>query len=269
IGEEVGQQKKTLKQIVDEIADLICKRAELGKNFGIILIPEGLIEVIAECGVLISQLKHLFLGGFHADSSSIRPKITPSSQSLFSSFPKSLQEQLLLKRDSHGNVEVSKIETEMLLMELVGNEIETRAKKGNSKAKFSPLRHFLGYEGRSGYPSNFDCNYCYALGFTALLLVEQGWTAYMASVSNLTKEPKEWGVGGVPLTTLMNLEMRKGEEKPVIQKALVDLQGESFKHFAEKRESWKLQEEYLFPGPIQFFGEPVFTDRIPMTLLLD
>lgn len=269
IGEEVEQGKKTLKQIVDEIADLVCKRAELGKNFGVVLIPEGLIEVIAECGILIGELNHLLLDEIHANAQSVLPKLSPASQSLFSSFPKSLQEQLLLKRDSHGNVEVSKIETETLLMELVGSEVEARMKKGSSKAKFSPLRHFLGYEGRAGYPSNFDCNYCYALGFAALLLVDQGLTAYMASVSNLTREPQEWSIGGVPLTSLMNLEMRKGKEKPVIQKTLVDLKGKAFKHFADRREQWKLQDEYLFPGPIQFFGDPSFTDRIPLTLLLN
>ena len=260
IGEEIAQQKKTLKEVVDEIADLICKRAELGKNFGVILIPEGLIEVIPECGILIGELNHILLNGTQVDSQSVLPKLSSTSCALFSSFPKPLQEQLLLKRDSHGNVEVSKIETETLLMELVGNEMEARVKKGSSKAKFAPLRHFLGYEGRAAYPSNFDCNYCYALGFAATLLIDHGFTSYMACVSNLTSGPQQWGVGGVPLTALMNIEKRKGKEKPVIEKKLVELDGKAFKHFAKLREQWGMQDEYCFPGPIQFFGEPAFTE---------
>ena len=269
IGEEIAQHKKTLKGVVDEIADLVCKRAELGKNFGVILIPEGLIEVIPECGILIGELNHILLNEPQADTGSVLPKLSSASRALFSTLPKPLQEQLLLKRDSHGNVEVSKIETETLLMELVGNEIESRVKQGSSKAKFSPLRHFLGYEGRAGYPSNFDCNYCYALGFAAALLAHHGFTSYMACVSNLIRGPQEWGIGGVPLTTLMNLEMRKGKEKPVIQKKLVELDSKAFMHFAKFRKQWGLQDEYCFPGPIQFFGGSDFTEQIPLTLLLD
>lgn len=269
IGEEVAEKKKTLKQVVNEIADLVCKRAELGKNFGVILVPEGLIEVIPECGILINELNHILLIGVEVDIHSVLPKLSPSSQDLFSSLPKAIQEQLLLKRDSHGNVEVSKIETETLLMELVANEVEAHVKKGTTKAKFSPLRHFLGYEGRAGYPSNFDCNYCYALGFTSTLLIDHGKTAYMACVSNLTNNAEHWGVGGVPLTALMNLEVRRGQEKPVIQKKLVDLHGKAFMHFNRLREQWKLQDEYCFPGPLQFFGDEAFTEQVPLTLMIE
>jgi len=269
IGEELAQQKKTLKNIVDEIADLVCKRAEQGKNFGVILIPEGLIEVIPECGTLIDELNHILLNETQVDIASVSNKLSSSSRHLFSSLPKAIQEQLLLKRDSHGNVELSKIETETLLMELVASEVEDRIKKGSSTAKFAPLRHFLGYEGRAGYPSNFDCNYCYSLGFAATLLVDHGFTAYMACISNLTSSPEQWNIGGVPLTALMNLEMRKGKEKPVIQKKLVELDGKAFIHFAAERKHWELRDEYRFPGPLQFFGEPSFTERVPLTLSLE
>ncbi len=268
IGEEIAAQKKTLSHIVSEIADLVCKRAELGKNFGVILIPEGLIEFIPEIAVLIKELNQI-LADEPSMSSPVLAKLTLSSQACFSSLPERIQQQLLLNRDPHGNVQVSLIETERLLMELVGREIELRVKKGTCNAKFSPLHHFLGYEGRAGYPSNFDCNYCYALGFTATLLIDQGATGYMACISNLHLEAQQWGARGIPLTALMHVEMRKGKEKPVIKKALVDLNGKAFAHFKKLREQWRLQDDYQYPGPIQFFGDPALTERTPLTLMLE
>ncbi|MBS0604105.1 MAG: diphosphate--fructose-6-phosphate 1-phosphotransferase [Verrucomicrobia bacterium] len=269
IGEEVAALKKTLTQLTQEIADLICKRAELGKHFGVILIPEGLVEFIPEMSVLIKELNQILLSDASGDISRISSKLTASSQSCFSSLPERIQQQLLLNRDPHGNVQVSLIETERLLMEMVGKELEKRQKEGKCAVKYFPLQHFLGYEGRAGFPSNFDSNYCYALGFTAALLIDEGATGYMASVTDLTKPPQEWGIGGVPLTALMHVEMRKGKEKPVIQKALVELNGKPFARFQRQREQWRLQDEYRYPGPIQFFGAPELTDQVPITLILE
>jgi diphosphate-dependent phosphofructokinase len=267
IGEEVAQKKMTLAQITQEIADLICKRSELGKSFGVILVPEGLIEFIPEIAALIKELNLILAGNPSPDQ--IISKLTGPSKTCFSSLPENIQQQLLLKRDPHGNVQVSLIETEKLLMNLVAKELQNREKKGETKVKFAPLQHFLGYEGRAGYPSNFDANYCYALGFTAALLIDEGATGYMACVSDLTKPPQEWGIGGVPLTSLMQVEMRKGKEKPVIEKALVDLEGKPFERFNNEREKWKLEDEYLYPGPMQFFGDPELTETLPITLILE
>lgn len=269
IGEEIASRKATLAQIVSEIADLVYKRAELGKNFGVILIPEGLIEFIPEMGILIKELNPIVVSEPSISIPSVIAKLTTSSQACFSSLPEKIQQQLLLNRDPHGNVQVSLIETERLLMELVGRELELRVNRGGPVVKFSSVAHFLGYEGRAGYPSNFDCNYCYALGFVASLLIDEGVTGYMASISNLTSPPREWGLGGVPLTALMHVEVRKGKEKPVIKKALVDLSAKPFKHFQNIREQWKLQDEYQYPGPIQFFGDPALTDSTPLTLMLE
>ncbi len=266
IGEEVAAQKQTLKSIVDSITDLVCKRAEIGKNYGVILIPEGLIEIIPECGLLIKELNQILAEAPSTPAASIPDKLTPPSRDLFSSFSETIQAQLLLNRDPHGNVQLSMIETETLLMSLVGKEVEARVKSGATKAKFSPLRHFLGYEARAGYPSNFDCNYCYALGFAATLLIDEGVTGYMACISNLAKSLQDWEAVGVPLASLMKMETRKGKEKPVIEKTLVDLKGKSFAHFVKHRGDWSLQDDYLYPGPIQFFGDAASTERIPLTL---
>ena len=263
IGEEVAAQKKTLSQITAEIVDLIMKRAEKGKHYGVILIPEGLIEFIPEIGLLIKELNQILAKNPSVAAANVASHLTPHSSECFASLPERIQEQLLLNRDPHGNVQVSLIETERLLLETVSKELEKR------KIKFSPLQHFLGYEGRAGYPSNFDCNYCYALGHTAALLLDEGVTGYMCAISGLTRPPAEWGIGGVPLTSLMHVEIRKGKEKPVIEKALVDLKGPAFSHFKQHREHWMLDDVYRFPGPIQFFGNPALTDSVPITIYLE
>ena len=257
IAEEVSLQKKTLSQITHEIADLICKRSELGKHFSVILIPEGLIEFIPEVKTLIKELSQDSL------------LLSSSSQECFDALPEKIQQQLMHSRDPHGNVNLSLIETERLLIETVAKELEERQKKGTYQGKFSPVPHFLGYEGRAGYPSNFDCNYCYALGLAATLLIDQGMTGYMATVSNLAQPVEEWEIGAVALTWLMHIEMRNGKEKPVIQKTLVDLSGKLFLQFQQQREAWQLDDHYQNPGPIQFFGSRQITDRAPHTLLLE
>jgi pyrophosphate--fructose-6-phosphate 1-phosphotransferase len=268
IGEEIGFQRMTLEQIVAEITDLVCKRADLGKHFGVLLIPEGLIEFIPEIGVLIQELNQILASDPSKVSSSVREKLTPPSQACFASLPEGIQRQLLLNRDPHGNVHVSLIETERLLIELVGKELELKKQKGLYQGTFFPVSHFLGYEGRAGYPSNFDCNYCYALGAAAVLLIDEGVTGYMACISLLKAPASQWGVSGVPLTTLMHVQTRKNKEKPVIKKTLVDLNSEPFTYFQRARAQWRCQDEYRYPGPIQFFGDPSVTDRPPLTLLL-
>ncbi len=260
IGEEVAAEKKTLAQITSEIADLITKRAEKGKHYGVILIPEGLIEFIPEIGALIKELNQILANHPSADVAAL---LTSHSKECFASLPERIREQLLQGRDPHGNVQVSLIETERLLMETVSRELEKR------QIKFSLLQHFFGYEGRAGYPSNFDCNYCYALGHAAALLIDEGATGYMCAISGLARPPAEWGIGGVPLTSLMHIEIRKGKEKPVIEKALVDLKGPAFSRFRQHRERWMSDDMYSFPGPIQFFGDPALTDSVPITIYLE
>ncbi len=195
--------------------------------------------------------------------------LTIDSQRSFESLPEKIQQQLMHTRDPHGNVQVSLIETERLLIETVTKELEERQKKGVFKGKFAAIPHFLGYEGRAGFPTHFDSNYCYSLGFAATLLVDEGVTGYMAFISDLTKPASEWGIGGVPLTSLMHVEMRKGREKPVVQKAYVELNGKPFTYFKRRREQWMLEDRYLYPGPIQFFGTESLTDRVPMTLQIE
>jgi diphosphate-dependent phosphofructokinase len=266
IGEEVAFKKKTLAAITEDLCDMICKRAESGKNYGIILVPEGLIEFIPEAGALIAELNQLAASDVFPSMQEIAAKLTPASLKCFNSLPERIQQQLFIDRDPHGNVQVSLIETERLLIETVGKELEERKKKGVYRAKFNALPHFFGYEGRAGFPSNFDANYCYALGQTAALLVDEGLSGYMCCVGNLEQPVADWTIAGIPITMLMNLEMRKGKSKPVIQKALVDLKGSHFAFFEKERGSWAIDDDYRFPGPIQFFGDPALTDSIPLTL---
>jgi diphosphate-dependent phosphofructokinase len=269
IGEEIAAKQMTLSQITNEIADLIAKRAELGKHYGVILIPEGLIEFIPEISLLIKELNHFLSRETSTTISQIVSHLTPSSQNCFGSLPQEIQLQLLQTRDPHGNIQVSSIETERLLMETVGKELEVRKKKGTYNGKFAPIQHFLGYEGRAGFPTHFDSNYCYALGFVAALLIDEGVSSYMAFISDLIKPVQEWGIGGVPLTSLMHVEVRKGKEKPVIQKTLVDLKAKPFTYFQQKRERWKLEDEYHYSGPVQFFGDAKLTGRVSLSLLLE
>ncbi len=265
ISEEIASKKTTLSAIVEEIADLICKRAELSKNYGVILIPEGLLEFIPEMRALIQELNQILAEDPEVGLDAVCKRLTPFSLQSLSSLPEQIQQQLLLHRDSHGNVQVSFIETERLLTELVEGELARRA----FASKMSFVHHFLGYEGRAGFPSNFDCNYCYALGFGATVLIDHGVSGYMVCIGDLTLPPEQWSIGAVPLTALMQMDIRKGKEKPVIRKALVDLHGRPFAYLQKHREQWKLQDAYCYPGPIQFFGDPLITESLPLTLLLE
>lgn len=273
IGEEVAEKKKTISQITNEIADLICDRSKKGKNYGVILIPEGLIEFIPEMKALIAKLNSLLAEGaseFEAINATEKTeeKIThilsflaEEQKKTFSSIPEKIQEQLLLDRDPHGNVQVSKIETEKLFLDTVKKELKTR---GDYKGKFSAVQHFFGYEGRSAFPSNFDAHYCYSLGHVAALLIDGNFTGYMCCIRNLTQSVEKWEAMGLPITMLMNLETRHGKKKPVIRKALVDLEGKSFFEFQKISSRWGLDDDYRYPGPIQFSNEG--TDSYPFVL---
>ena len=278
IGEEVAEKKQTLMQIVDQIADVVAKRAEQGNNYGVVLVPEGLIEFIPEANKLIRELNDVmakeehslgFLESDHDKLKLIRSKLGKESEKAYSSLPLQIQLQLAKDRDPHGNVQVSLIETEKLLVELVQKKLKHMKERGEYTGKFSMQTHFFGYEGRCAPPSNFDADYCYSLGFTAAALVNSGCTGYMASVRNLVKNAAEWYCGGVPLTTMMNIERRHGEEKPVIRKALVDLDSKPFKCFDEMRSEWAEGTLYVYPGPIQYFGPPDVCDRATETLYLE
>ncbi|MCK4934291.1 MAG: diphosphate--fructose-6-phosphate 1-phosphotransferase, partial [Simkaniaceae bacterium] len=262
IGEEIEKNKQTISEITKQIADLIIKRASKDKHYGLILIPEGLIEFIPEMKCLIKELNEL-LSAEEFDQKSIKEKLSKSSLTTFESLPSSIQKQLLLERDPHGNVQVAKIQTEELFLETVSAVL---SKKG---IKFHATSHSFGYEGRAGFPSNFDADYCYSLGILATLLVKSGVTSYMCSIQGLAKPASKWNLLGLPLVSLLNFEMRKGKKTPVIQKNLVDLEGKPFQSFADQREKWSLGDQYLCPGPIQFFGSEAITDSRSVTLLLE
>lgn len=278
VSEEVAAKKKTLQQIVEEFADVVVARAEQGKNFGVVLVPEGLIEFIPEMRVLISELNDLMakegeyfgtLGTNDDRLQFVNQRLSAESSHVFSSLPHAIQMQLLLDRDPHGNVQVSRIETEKLLVDMVSDELRKRKAEGKYNGSFSPQCHFFGYEGRCAAPSNFDADYCYSLGYTAGALVQAGVTGYMACIRNLAAPAKKWVAGGVPLTMMMNMERRHGKSKPVIRKALVDLQGAPFKAFAAARDRWAMEDSYLNPGPIQYFGPPSVCDAVTITLALE
>lgn len=257
ISEEVTAKKMTLHHITDMLCEVIAKRAEEGHHYGVVLIPEGVIEFVPEMKALFKEL--------NAQSTS-EGKLSKEGEATFSLLPETMRHQLMLERDPHGNIQVSHIATEQLLIHLVKQQL---ASWPAYQGKFTPVGHFLGYEGRCGYPSNFDANYCYALGHTAALLVADGFTGYMCCVQNLTRPTAEWQIGGIPITMLMNIEQRKGKSKPVIQKALVDLNGKAFLHLQKDRDKWATEDDYQFTGPMQFFGEAALCDLIPkvMTLL--
>lgn len=262
IGEEVAASKMTLKQLTEKICLCVSKRAEQGKNYGVFLIPEGLIEFVPEMRTLIQELNGLMAQG----GADVRQKLSKESAETFNYLSKEIQEQLLLDRDPHGNVQVSHIATEQLLIHTVKKALQNQP---GYKGKFTPVGHFFGYEGRCGYPSNFDANYCYALGFTAIALIASGLNGYMSALQKLTEHPEEWVAIGIPITTLMDMEERKGKIKPVIKKALVDLNGGPFSYFASHREKWAMQDAYCFPGPIQFAGSSACCDATTFTLQLD
>lgn len=278
VGEEVLAKKMTLGQIVNQLADLIVKRAKAGKNFGIVLVPEGLIEFIPEMKELISALNDTLadneaalskLNTLAAKKEFILSKLPKKLAELMKSLPTAIASQLMLDRDPHGNVQVSLIETEKLLVEMLRTRLAELKKAGKYTGKFSALTHFFGYEGRCGVPSTFDANYTYALGYNAAVLALNKCTGYLSSVRKLTKKAADWEVGGIPLTMMMNIERRKGKEKPVIKKALVELKGEPFKYLAKYRAAWAVEDLFVFPGPIQFFGPAEVTDVTTYTLLLE
>ncbi len=278
IGEEVKQKNMTLAQIVDYIVDIIVKRAEMKKNFGVVLVPEGLIEFIPEMKNLISALNDILadneitinsLTNIEEKRNFVYSKLTVELANLMKSLPDNIETQLMLDRDPHGNVQVSLIETEKLLIDMIKPKLSEMKKNGTYNGKFSAITHFFGYEGRCGAPSNFDANYTYALGFNAALLVLNNLTGYLSSVRKLVQKPQNWVCGGIPLTMMMNIERRKGKEKPVIQKALVNLDAKPFKYLKQNRETWALNENYLFPGPIQYFGPENLTFMTTKTLKLE
>ncbi|HBC88208.1 MAG TPA: diphosphate--fructose-6-phosphate 1-phosphotransferase [Lentisphaeria bacterium] len=281
ISEEVAKKKQTLSDIVEDIVKVIGKRAKKKRNFGIVLIPEGLIEFIPEIKKLINELNEImtkdeaalnFLKTDEDKTSFIRGKLSNEAASVYVSMPMQIQIQLIKDRDPHGNVQVSMIETEKLLAQMVENRINTLKSQGKSDVKdvkFKAQCHFMGYEGRCAAPSNFDADYCYTLGATAAALVGSGSTGYMAAVRNLTKASDQWMSVGIPITMMMNMERRHGKEKPVIQKSLVYLAGKVFKEFAENRDKWATETEYLYPGPIQYFGPTEVCDQPTKTIVLE
>ncbi|CAA3015629.1 pyrophosphate--fructose 6-phosphate 1-phosphotransferase subunit beta [Olea europaea subsp. europaea] len=267
IGEEVAANKQTLKSVTNYIGDVICKRAERGYNYGVILIPEGLIDFIPEVQHLIAELNEI-LAHETVDAAGLwKKKLEPQSLQLFELLPPAIQDQLMLERDPHGNVQVAKIETEKMLIQMVETELELRKQAGPYKGHFKGQSHFFGYEGRCGLPSNFDATYCYALGFAAGALLESGKTGLISSVGNLAAPVEEWTVGGTALTSLMDVERRHGKFKPVIKKAMVELEGAPFKKFASMREEWAHNNRYINPGPIQFVGPA--SSKTNHTLLLE
>ncbi|KAJ8470252.1 hypothetical protein OPV22_024595 [Ensete ventricosum] len=267
IGEEVAAKKETLKNVTDYITDIICKRAKLGYNYGVILIPEGLIDFIPEVQQLIAELNEILAHDVVDKEGLWKKKLQQQSQLLFEFLPQAIQEQLLLERDPHGNVQVAKIETEKMLISMVETELEKRKSEGQYVGHFKGQSHFFGYEGRCGLPTNFDATYCYALGYAAGALLHSGKTGLISSVGNLSAPIDEWTVGGTALTSLMDVERRHGKFKPVIKKAMVELEGAPFRKFASMRDEWALNNRYISPGPIQFIGPG--SNNVNHTLLLE
>lgn len=277
ISEEVAEKKLTLRQIITDIASTVKARAASGKDFGVVLVPEGLIEFIPEIKKLIEELNDLLAANAeYFDTLSdkdklqfIYSKISAESSQAFSSMPETIKNQLLMDRDPHGNVQVSRIETERLLIDMVDDLLHEWKVQGKYNGKFSYQNHFLGYEGRCAAPSNFDADYCYSLGFTASALIGSGTTGYISSVRYLTKPADQWVAGGIPLTMMMNLERRHGKDKPVIKKALVELDQKPFKTFTANRSTWATEDAYQYPGPIQYFGPSEVCDLTTVTLQLE
>ena len=280
ISEEVQEKKMSLASIIDYMTNIIVKRSDMGKNFGIAVIPEGLIEFIPEMGSMISNLNDI-MASLESDPSfvnatTIREKfdivenrLDAENAKVYNSLPALIKGQLLADRDPHGNVQVSKIETEKLLIEMISTRLDELKDQGEFIGKFSAQSHFFGYEGRCAFPSNFDADYCYSLGYNAFALINFGLTGYLSSVRNLTQPADQWIAGGVPLTMMMNMEKRHGEMKPVIQKALVRLDGPVFKQLQDNRDDWAMNDRYLFPGAIQYFGPSSVCDITTITLQLE
>ena len=275
ISEEVAEKKMSLSQIADYIADSVEKRAAKGMNFGVAIIPEGVVEFVPEFSVLIGEINELLAGAqgeaFNALESweekyaFIEKGLTAESMAVFAILPQTIQQQLFLERDPHGNVQVSLIESEKLFSALVKDKLDARGYTG----RFSALHHFFGYEGRCAFPSNFDADYCYSLGYNAFMLIQYGYTGYLSKVSNLAKPAEEWVAGGMPITKMMNMERRNGEDKPVIKKALVELDGKPFKYFEAHRDQWAVETAYTYPGAIQYYGPAEVCDLTTRTLALE
>ena len=277
ISEEIEAKDMTLNQVVENIANVVAYRAKQGNNFGVVLIPEGLIEFVPAIGRLIQELNDL-LAAHGADYKDLDKEaqrkyiiahLSKENAATFETLPEGVARQLSLDRDPHGNVQVSLIETEKLLSDMVGVLLAKWAKEGKFDGKFAAQHHFFGYEGRCAAPSNFDADYCYALGTSAAQLVAAGKTGYMAIVKDTTSNANDWKAGGVPITMMMNMEKRNGEMKPVIRKALVELDGKPFKAFAAKRDEWAKNTEYVYPGPIQYWGPTDVCDQTTKTLKLE
>ena len=279
ISEEIAAKKMSLSSIADYIADSVQARAAKGMNFGVAIIPEGVVEFVPEFSVLIHEINEL-LAGSKADDFNrlltwaeknefIERGLTEESLKVFSLLPTSIQQQLFLERDPHGNVQVSLIESEKLFSALVADKLAERKEAGAYKGKFNALHHFLGYEGRCAFPSNFDADYCYSLGYNAFMLIQYGYNGYLSKVSNLSAPASEWVAGGMPITKMMNMERRHGEDKPVIKKALVELDGAPFKYFEAHRDEWAVETCFKFPGAIQYFGPSEVCDITTVTLALE
>ena len=278
ISEEVEQKSMGLNAIADYIADSVVARAALGYNFGIVIVPEGLIEFVPEVKKLISELNDVMalneeefnaLSEWEDKYSFMERKLTKESFNVFSILPLDIEKQLLMDRDPHGNVQVSRIETEKLLISIVETKLKALKAEGKYKGKFSALNHFFGYEGRCAFPSNFDADYCYSLGYNAFMLISYGYTGYLSTITNLSKPATEWKAGGMPITKMMNLEQRHGKQKPVIRHALVELDGRPFKYFEERRDEWALKTSYTYPGAIQYYGPASVCDITTRTLALE
>jgi pyrophosphate--fructose-6-phosphate 1-phosphotransferase len=279
IGEEVAARKMTMSQIADQIADSVAGRAAKGWNFGVAVIPEGIVEFVPEFGKLIAEINELLAGnkaeefnalGSWADKYAFIEKgLTRESMDVFAILPQTIQQQLFLERDPHGNVQVSLIESEKLFAELVKNKLAERKAAGTYNGKYSYLTHFFGYEGRCAFPSNFDADYCYSLGYNAFMLIQYGFTGYLSKISNLSKPAEEWVAGGMPITKMMNMERRHGEDKPVIRKALVELDGAPFKYFEAHRKQWAEETCFTYPGAIQYYGPSSVCDITTKTLALE
>ena len=279
VSEEVSEKKMSLSQIADYIADSVEKRAAKGMNFGVAIIPEGVVEFVPEFSVLIHEINEL-LAGSKADAFNALPTwkekyafiengLTKESMEVFAILPEAIQQQLFLERDPHGNVQVSLIESEKLFSALVKDKLDARKAAGTYTGKFNALHHFLGYEGRCAFPSNFDADYCYSLGYNAFMLIQYGYNGYLSKVSNLSKPANEWVAGGMPITKMMNIERRHGEDKPVIKKALVELDGAPFKFFQAHREEWAVDTCFVYPGAIQYYGPTEVCDITTVTLALE
>jgi diphosphate-dependent phosphofructokinase len=275
ISEEIEQNKQTLDDIVKYVSDIIAKRSAKNENFGTILIPEGLIEFVPEMKILIAELNDL-MAHKEEEFSKLQSKLekrefiteelSDESSIVYDNLPTDIADQLIMDRDPHGNVQVSRIETEKLLIEMVESYLKKLRKQDKYHGKFATQNHFFGYEGRCAAPSNFDADYTYSLGYTAALLIAEGKTGYMASIRNTTAPASEWIAGGVPVTMMMNMERRHGVMKPVIQKALVKLDDAPFKKFASERDDWAINTKYVYPGPIQYFGPTEVCDAPTFTL---